>query len=249
MTAVETIIPWRRPGGLVDRVGHLRGKTGAIDRRFVHTSLSVILDGAGRLRRGTGPDVPIHAPAVFCCRPGEDWRYRPEPRWDEVFAVFTVPPAALAARLGVVVPDADWWRPADPAGLGRLADLLTAGCSPLQAGHGLVVDRLAEALFALACQTAGADDDPAVARAAAWMHARLASPLRIAAAAAVAGLSPAQFRRRFQARYGASPLAWLNRERLRRAEALLAEGRSMAEAGRAVGIHDRRWLQRLRRRG
>ncbi len=54
-----------------------------------------------------------------------------------------------------------------------------------------------------------------------WARARLAQPMDIATLAAQAGMSPRTLQRRFRAETGTGPMAWLQRERLFRAQELL----------------------------
>lgn len=62
-----------------------------------------------------------------------------------------------------------------------------------------------------------------------------AAPLDVAAAAAVALMSPAHFARRFRAVYGETPHAHLMTRRIERAQRLLRAGATVTEACVAVG--------------
>lgn len=64
-------------------------------------------------------------------------------------------------------------------------------------------------------------DGTGLAATRAWMLARLAEPLTVAAMAAHAGWSERSFIRRFRAETGAPPLRWLTRERVLEAQRLL----------------------------
>lgn len=75
-----------------------------------------------------------------------------------------------------------------------------------------------------------------IRRAIAWMRERYARPLRVAEAAAIAGMSPSSFHRHFKAITAVSPLQYQKALRLQQARRLLlAGGGDAARAAYAVG--------------
>jgi AraC-like DNA-binding protein len=135
---------------------------------------------------------------------------------------------------------------------------------PLQRPPPIIVrrhDRVTEAggrraaiLGLLAAQrdrpAAAAPDDPLarrLARAADLLRRNRARPLRIAEAAAAAGLSEGHFRTAFARRYGVAPLQFLIDERLRELRRLLGDdpGLAIHAAARLAGFADPRHAGRL----
>jgi AraC-like DNA-binding protein len=128
--------------------------------------------------------------------------------------------------------------------LGLLADEVGRG----GAGQQAVLDRLLDLILVYALRTwfhrddAGAPpwfcalDDPPVGAALRAMHADPARAWTVEALAAEAGLSRAAFARRFGARVGEPPLAYLTRWRMTlAADALLAPGATVASVAPEVG--------------
>jgi AraC family transcriptional activator FtrA len=76
-----------------------------------------------------------------------------------------------------------------------------------------------QAQFIEAAPVPPADD--AIAGAQQWMLSNLAEPITVAAMAAKAGMSSRSFHRHFLAATGATPLAWLHRQRINRSKELL----------------------------
>lgn len=76
----------------------------------------------------------------------------------------------------------------------------------------------------------------------------LDQPLRLADLAATAGLSEFHFQRAFRASTGLSPRAWVERRRMVRAEALIAEGQPLAEVAAACGFAHHAHLTRAFRK-
>ncbi len=89
-------------------------------------------------------------------------------------------------------------------------------------------------------------DWPALTR---WVVARLHAPLTTADLAHRVGLSPSQLRARFAAEQRCSPMEWLRRLRLDKAQALRAQGLAPAEAARRTGYGTAATLAAARRRG
>lgn len=73
-------------------------------------------------------------------------------------------------------------------------------------------------------ESAPAGEDALVDQAMAWMRARLAEPVAVAAAARACGVSREHLTRVFVRRCGEPPAAWLRRQRLRHAGILLRAG-------------------------
>lgn len=80
------------------------------------------------------------------------------------------------------------------------------------------------------------------------IEARLHETLRLEDLAAVAGLSPFHFLRRFRAATRHTPQVYLQARRGARAKALLAQGLPPAEVAACVGLADQSHLNRLMRR-
>lgn len=78
------------------------------------------------------------------------------------------------------------------------------------------------------------------------MHIEHSSSLTIRYIAEYAGLSPSRFAHRFRDEVGLSPMAWLNRFRIQRAQVLLnTTRRPVAEIARLVGLPDPAHFSRL----
>ncbi|MCI8468516.1 MAG: AraC family transcriptional regulator [Eggerthellaceae bacterium] len=92
--------------------------------------------------------------------------------------------------------------------------------------------------------SAGAAPDDPLARAAAHLRAQLARPVRLDDLAAIAGMSRWQLVRAWRRRFGLTPMQHLASLRVERARALLAQGRSCAEAAHATGFSDQPHLTR-----
>jgi len=85
----------------------------------------------------------------------------------------------------------------------------------------------------------GALRDPQVGPVVVAMHADPAAAWTLDSLAALAHLSRSRFAERFAAQVGQAPLAYLTGVRLERSTALLNEGRSVREVGRAVGYQSK----------
>lgn len=166
------------------------------------------------------------------------WRYR----------MIYLDPAALAELSGEPA-----WSFAeavvdrDRARARRLSALLAA---LWRAGEPLAFDCLLLQLVAelrpLARLAAPARDEKALRFAPVidYMRAHLDRSLRLEDLAAVAGLSPFHFLRRFQAQHGATPQQMLMALRLFAAKRLLAAGETPAQAAAASGLADQAHLTR-----
>lgn len=206
-----------------------------------------------------GTDFAVRTGDVILLRPGHAHAYRTDPAvgtWELVWAHILMPDAwldlvawpepvdgLLHLHLDGPAHDAvttcldeanDWTRSAntrrDRLALNAIerALLLLAQANPEEPG-GRIDDRLRAAM------------DRALSD--------LARPLPIAAMAQAAGLSPSRFAHRFRDQVGDSPGRWFERERMRRAAALLdATSRPVGEIAAEVGFSDPFYFsQRFRR--
>lgn len=113
---------------------------------------------------------------------------------------------------------------------------------PDGAGRELLADSLGTALAVhLLREYAGPrGDEPArddrFRRVTAYIEDHLDEPLPVGRLAAIAGLSPYHFIRRFRAATGATPHQYVIRRRVERARALIADGRGIAEAAARAGF-------------
>ncbi|GAB7079193.1 AraC family ligand binding domain-containing protein [Megalodesulfovibrio paquesii] len=162
-------------------------------------------------------------------------------------------PAALLEALAGGVPQFPTVRLVDPVLAARFRRLpgqllrLQDRDERLNALSAVLVALLRHAAF-----SAGASAGPVfgpgsarLARAEALLRAHCAKSLPLGTVAREAGLSPGHFQRVFQQATGLSPLKYQQRERVRRACALLETGHTLAEAALAVGCCDQSHLCRL----
>lgn len=231
--------------GTVDRCGRFFAKQENIDRMFVQTACSIILAGKGWFRSHTGETRTIQAPMAFCCPAGQRAAYGPIGTWDEVFIVFRANPISFTQRLGVPSSPNMPWPLAETDRIRRLAELMIEAALDTPApGAADCVDRLADALYVATLIPIGNEaSDRRLRLAAAFLQQNFAQSVRISQAAQVAGLSEAQFRRRFFARYGRSPQTWLNARRIDIACQMLIEtDLPVSQIAAAVGLTDPRWF-------
>ncbi|GDY12093.1 AraC family transcriptional regulator [Planctomycetota bacterium] len=133
-----------------------------------------------------------------------------------------------------------WW---DLIGEHRQAGGLGATAAARAALHRLLVATLRSAAAHGASPLS-----PAIARATALARTGLDQPLRVAALARAAGLSPSRFHDRFIAEVGEPPASWLRRQRLSRAKQLLAAGRSVTAVAHELGFPSSQWFATVFRR-
>ena len=91
-------------------------------------------------------------------------------------------------------------------------------------------------------------EDRRITAALAWMHARLAMPIRLEEVAAMVHLSPGRFRHLFVAQTGTSLRAWLLWARMAYAVEYAFQGYSWTEAAHEAGFADAAHLTRTCRR-
>lgn len=154
----------------------------------------------------------------------------------------------VAAR---VTGEAGWWFGAavghDPAGALRVTALLDA---LWHAREPLAFDSALHTLLgefrrhARAPRPAPAEGAPRFAPVVDYLRAHLSRRLTLDELAAVAGLSPFHFLRRFQAHYHATPQQMLMALRLFEAKRLLAAGQAPAQVALAAGLADQAHLTR-----
>lgn len=77
-----------------------------------------------------------------------------------------------------------------------------------------------------------------------YLHAHMAERITLEQLAAVAGLSPFHFLRRFRDQYGATPQQWLMALRLEQAKHRLARGQAPARVAAETGLTDQAHLTR-----
>lgn len=123
----------------------------------------------------------------------------------------------------------------------HLGELLCAECHRKEPGSQAVLDKLAEALFAMALRQfliSGADRrgllaalaDPRLAKALSAMHAKPGRDWTVAELAGIAAMSRTAFAEQFAAVVGESPIHHLTRWRMLQAQKLLADPRKSVTA-------------------
>jgi AraC-like DNA-binding protein len=168
----------------------------------------------------------------------DGWRYR----------MIYIEPGALAEVSG----EPNWWFSStvvddDRTRARRVSGLLDA---LWRAGEPLAFDslllRLVDELRPHACVPVPARDEKSMRFAPVldYMRARLDQRLSLEELAALAGLSPFHFLRRFQAQYHATPQQMLMAFRLSAAKRLLTAGEAPAQVAAATGLTDQAHLTR-----
>jgi AraC family transcriptional regulator len=114
-------------------------------------------------------------------------------------------------------------------------------------------DLMAQFAQGAVCRIAGnpamaPSEDPRITTALAWMHARLATPIRLEEVAATVHLSPSRFRHLFVTQTGTSLRAWLLWARVARAVEYAFQGCSWTGAAHEAGFADAAHLTRTCRR-
>ncbi len=246
------------PAGAGMLTGHFHQATGYGTQRPQGSDDWLIIDtvaGGGVL----GADFAVRPGDVILLRPGHPHAYHTDPAvgsWELVWAHILMPDAWLDlvawpepvdgvlhlhldgpvhAAVTACLDDANGWSRSAGTQRDRLALnaieralLLLSQANPNEPGT-RIDDRLRAAM------------DRALAD--------LSRPLPIAGMARAAGLSPSRFAHRFREQVGDSPGRWIERERMRRAAALLdATSRSVGEVAADVGFSDPFYFsQRFRR--
>ncbi|MCK6490162.1 MAG: helix-turn-helix domain-containing protein [Planctomycetes bacterium] len=242
--------------------GHFVKPTGYETQRPHGSDDWLIIDtvaGGGIFAAADGGSFAVRAGDLVLLRPGHPHAYRTDPApgtWELAWVHVLLPDPWLDlvawpepvqgllhlhldgeahAAVTACLDQADAWTRGAQAQRDRLALnaieralLLLAQANPEEPG-GRIEDRLRTAM------------DRALAD--------LARPLAIADLARAAGLSPSRFAHRFRDQVGDSPGRWFERERMRRAAALLdATARTVADIAAEVGFPDPFYFsQRFRR--
>jgi AraC-like DNA-binding protein len=209
--------------------------------------LGVIEDGVERFRYA-GAEHLAAPDSIVLMNPDELHTGRAETDAGWRYRMIYVEPEALAELSG----DRGWWFPnalADGDGVRarRLSALLAA---LWKASEPLAFDSL---LFRFVEELRPYARMPSAARLEApsrfasvldYMHAHLGERIVLEDLAAVAGLSPFHFLRRFTARHHVTPQQMLMALRLHAAKRLLAEGEAPAQVAAATGLCDQAHLTR-----
>lgn len=220
-------------------------------------AIGVIESGAARIRTRRGEWV-ARAGSILAFAPGEihsavplaatGWSYRMIYPSAEVVRVAGVGPAEPATSFRAPVLDDD-----------RLGRELLRAQSPLMDGadgpsvEGRLLGALRRLLARHAADGQGGDharrlEAELVERARTYLHAHLAEPLRLATVADVCGVNSFRLIRMFGRVLGVSPYAYLVQLRVNRAQALLRDAASVAEAACACGFADQSHLTRTFKR-
>lgn len=102
------------------------------------------------------------------------------------------------------------------------------------------------ALPTLTASSGHPDVDLRLTDAAAYMTQHYAEKLRVGDLADRAGFTPDYFGKKFRQRYGCSPISWLNRLRIQKAQELLAAtDLPVADIAEQVGLNDSSYFSRL----
>ncbi|HYE00616.1 MAG TPA: AraC family transcriptional regulator [Alphaproteobacteria bacterium] len=201
--------------------------------------------GRARHEVAAGAVVAMNPEEAHACNPrdGLPWSYR----------MLHVDVPWLAA-----VQQRDAFRPGiallgtDPAlfrRLNRLFDLLFDADADI-----LAKESAATALFADLHHGPGREADPAgdphagLERAAAFIAAHYAEPLRLADICAASGLSPSYLVRAFKARYGLTPHAYQLNRRIQHGRRELRRGRPIVDVALEAGFADQAHFQRVFKR-
>ncbi len=151
----------------------------------------------------------------------------------------------LVAALGLPVNTV--WQPVSAQPLAPLFQALDREQRVIGHVSSMVQASMACHLLALVARSRVPVDDPLV-EVRNRIRRQLDRAWTVADMARLAGLSPSRLSSRWRVRFGTSPLDDLIAARIERAGWLLAEGRSVAAAGAAVGFADPRYFSRMFRR-
>ncbi len=246
------------PPGAALLTGHFRETTAYGTQRPQGSDDWLLIDtiaGGGVF----GDGFAVRAGDIVLLRPGHPHSYRTDPaigHWELVWAHVLMPDAWLdLVAWPEPIPDLLHLHlePAAHALVSASLDEANA-CARSAAGQRdrLALNAIERALLLLAQSNPNEPDgrmDERLRAALDHALAHLARPLSIADLARVAGLSPSRFAHRFRDQVGDSPGRWFERERMRRAAALLdATTRTVTEIATEVGFPDPFYFsQRFRR--
>ncbi|WP_455924832.1 AraC family transcriptional regulator [Pseudomonas putida] len=211
---------------------------------------STYLNGATTRRVAEGDVVLMNPGEVHACNPIDDlpWAYR---------MVFV--DAGWLAALQREVGSGDGerlWPLAQPycadarlfVGLNELYETLVDAALAVDAKQAAARAFFLDVLDIVGTRPATAEAVEPVTRAAAYMRAEYARPLKLAEVCAAVQLSPSYLIRAFKQRFGMTPHAYLMDCRLRAARAALRQGQDIAEAALSAGFADQAHLQRMFKR-
>jgi AraC-like DNA-binding protein len=214
--------------------------------------VGVVDDGAHRSCSGRGT-VDAFAGDIVTTNPGEVHDGRPLGGPSRTWRTVYLAPEVLASLCAGGAGELSITRPAfaDPQ-LQQSVRHLLATLAEWQQGR---TDALAcEEALVHACGLlvarhtthAGILDDPAIALAGVRdaLASDLADPPTLAQLADAAGVSRFQLLRRFAARYGCTPHAWLMQQRAERARGLIGQGVPLAAAAMSCGFADQSHMTR-----
>ncbi len=214
--------------------------------------------GSGRVGRGTQTFTTapgrllLFKPAVAHdygpAAPDRSWNHLwvyffPRGQWFEWLAWPEAAPGILTLDLA--------GHELEPRITGLFADLAATARGPYPRRTALAMSMLEQLL--LWCDQANPERrgglDPRIQASVDHLGTRLDERMTIAGLARVAGMSPSRFAHRFRAEVGATPLRFLEQQRIARArELLLMTGRSIADIATEVGMPDHTWFARVFRR-
>lgn len=251
---------WRQPpsrqpdaderalGLWIDRIGvHVEHGAALPEMRLIGLhAICAVVSGHGRLCLDDGRGCELASGDAWWLLPDEASAYNPRPnaRWRHVSIVCGGSLAdVLAAQL----------RRSGPR-LPGLAEVVRRAWSALAAlaGNGPAISAQRLAVFAGLCGSLNGDratPDPRLATALVSLADHGPGPLDCAALARDVNLSPSQLRRLFARHCHCSPVEWLTRSRMQRAEELLARTTLSIQAIAAeTGFADAFWFSRVFRR-
>lgn len=230
--------------------GHPRGYDfdPRLGRVLGHHAIIRISAGGGTFRDHGGAVRPVVAGSLIVLSPGRWHSYQPDPRtgWEEHWLAFDGPAARMARAGGAVdagplVEDA-----AGDTVIGRMIDeALDLLCFQPSGWLAEAEACLARLLARLVARRTDPDDDRQ-ARIRRVAIALAAGSITVVQAAHEAGLSPAQFRRRFRAATGHAPRNYGILMRLERAKHLLLQPHaSVAGVADRLGFASASYFSRL----
>lgn len=210
---------------------------------------STYLNGSYKRLVGRGDVVVINSGEVHACNPVDDqpWAYR-------MLFVDTGWLASLQGGAGLGNGD-QVWPLAQPYsgelalfdGLNALYETL-AGAASIAAKDAAARTFFTQAMVAIGTRTPSPVASESVARAARYIRAECARPLKLDEICAAVQLSPSYLIRAFKQGYGLTPHAYLMDCRLQAARECLRQGRDIAEAALTAGFADQAHLQRVFKR-
>ena len=236
--------PEQAMGLWVDRIGAGTSRsdpTVAQRLRVVGQYAAVAVEaGQGEFESPASGRLTVKTGDVLLLFPEEPNRYQGTPEWTTRWIVWNGPEAALIARLSGLTPAQPLVRHAAVAvtrTFVALRTLMQEESLPAVLERKRLLLGLLAAVLRHTAPTGDAQRD-AMAALIRRLGERDAPQMTIPAMAAECHLSVAQFRRRFRAETGRSPLAFLTALRMADAKALLAQGTLMKDVAEQTGYRD-----------